>query len=337
MGLPCGQAWFKSRPEDFRVQEILGFEASGDGEFALVDIEKSQHNTQAVARQLAKRLGINQRRVSYSGMKDRQAVARQTFSIHLPGQPTPDLPAELAPGVRVLGIQRHHRKLRRGSHRANAFEITLRDFRGDRDALAERIEQARLGVPNYFGDQRFGRNGNNLAQAREFYAGEIKLRDRFRSGLLHSTARSWLFNQVLAERVRRKNWDTGAPGEVWMLSESDSVFGPEPESQDLLQRCRDGEIDPTGPLPGDGEFGVGDEVARLEAQVVGSFSVLAAGLARAGMKSSRRRLRLRPREPAYAFEGQHLVLRFKLGRGQFATSVLRELVDLDEGSSLNNS
>src|SRR5690606_30410754 len=112
-------------------------------------------------------------------------------------------------GVQVLARSWHGRKLRRGSHRGNRFVITLRDVQGDRDTAEAALEAvARRGVPNAFGEQRFGREAGNLARARSWLSAERPRRlPHEQRGLMLSAARSHLFNLVLAERVRRDDWD----------------------------------------------------------------------------------------------------------------------------------
>ena len=176
-GKPIGTARFKARPEDFLVEEILGFEPSGEGEHCCLWIEKTDRNSNDVASYLAERLGIRKRLVSHCGLKDRHAVTRQWFSIHLPGQASPvaaDLECE---GLRVLAISRNARKLRRGSHDGNRFTIRLRGCGFTFAAASARWQQILArGVPNYFGPQRFGRNGDNLRQARRLFGGEMLVR-----------------------------------------------------------------------------------------------------------------------------------------------------------------
>lgn len=326
-GAPVLDAAFRSRPEDFVVEEIAGFEPSGAGEHLVLDVEKRGMNTVFAARLIAQWAGVPEKAVGYAGLKDRHAVTRQRFSVHLPGREAPDPAALETPELRVLGAARHARKLPRGGLAGNRFEITLRDVQGNREAIDSRLAAlAARGVPNYFGEQRFGRGGDNVPQAIAMFAGR-RVRREERS-LLLSAARSALFNRVLAERVRRDAWDRPLDGEVWMLDGRRSVFGPEPFTPELADRVAAFDIHPTGPLWGHGPLRSTGECARLEQAIVddGDGPALQRGLEAAGLEQERRALRLRPVELQAEWASAHdLVLRFTLPPGAYATVVLAEL------------
>jgi tRNA pseudouridine13 synthase len=326
-GGPLLAGKLRTEPEDFFVDEVLGFEPSGAGEHAFVRIEKTGANTEWVARRLAEKAGVAAVAIGYSGLKDRHAVTRQSFSVHLPGRADPDWSALAIPGVRVLSATRHERKLKRGSHRGNRFRIRVRDVDGSRDVAEQRIDAIRTrGVPNYFGEQRFGREDGNIARARELFAG--RRLPRAEAGFALSAARSLLFNAVLAERVGEGNWDRALDGEVWMLAGTHSIFGPEPLTDELARRLAAFDIDPTGPLWGAGELRTSGRVREIEQHAIASFGDLADGLAKAGLVQQRRALRLPVGglKHEYEYDGS-LVLEFELSAGSFATVVLRELCD----------
>jgi tRNA pseudouridine13 synthase len=331
--LPCAHGGapiagrVRTERADFFVEEILGFEPSGAGEHVLVAIEKTGANTEWVARRLAERTGVAPVAIGYAGLKDRHAVTRQSFSIHLPGRDDPDWSALAIPGVRVLSATRHDRKLKRGVHRGNRFRLRVRDVEGSREDAEKRIEAIRArGVPNYFGEQRFGREDGNIARARELFAG--RRMPRAEAGFAISAARSLLFNAVLAERVAGQSWDRGLEGEVWMLAGTHSIFGPEPWSEALERRLAAFDIDPTGPLWGKGELRTAAQARELEERALAPHADLAAGLAGAGLVQQRRALRLPVRDLDHAWESDgSLVLAFELAAGSFATVVLRELCD----------
>ena len=212
-GEPEVEALFKQTPGDFQVTEELGFALTGSGEHACLRIRKTGVTTQDVVRLLARRAGIREFDVGYGGLKDRQGVCEQWFSLYQP-VPAPLLLEDLAErGIEVLESCRNSRKLRRGSHRANRFRIRLRDpqWCGGAEqgtvlqALQERLALvARRGVPNYFGEQRFGRDGGNVDQARQLFAGALRMAKGYKRGLLLSSARSQVFNAVLSQRVQYK-------------------------------------------------------------------------------------------------------------------------------------
>ncbi|HVT31758.1 MAG TPA: tRNA pseudouridine(13) synthase TruD [Rhodanobacteraceae bacterium] len=317
----------RAEPGDFFVEEILGFEPSGAGEHAFVQIEKTGANTEWVARRLAEKAGVAPVAIGYAGLKDRHAVTRQAFSIHLPGRRDPDWSALAIPGVRVMSASRHDRKLKRGIHRGNRFRIRVRDVEGSRDAAGQRLDAIRArGVPNYFGEQRFGIDEGNLARARELFAG--RRMPRAQAGFAISAARSLLFNAVLADRVAARHWDRGLDGEVWMLAGTHSIFGPEALTDELARRLAAFDIDPTGPLWGAGELRTSGHVREIEQRAIAPFGDLADGLAKAGLVQQRRALRLPVQNLEHAWEHDgSLVAEFELPAGSFATVVLRELCD----------
>jgi tRNA pseudouridine13 synthase len=330
-GTPPLQAQMRSTSDDFRVEEVLGYDADGQGEHALLWVEKRGANTDWVARELAKFAGVAQVAVGYAGMKDRHAVTRQTFSVQLAGKPDPDWSTFPHAEVKVLAATRHSRKLKRGALRSNRFVLVLRQVQGDREAAERVLRQiAMRGVPNYYGEQRFGREGGNVAQARSMFAGRRVERDK-RSFLL-SAARSQIFNSVLAARVERDAWDKPLDGEIWALAGSRSWFGPEPFSDVLAERLARLDIHPSGPLWGQGELPSRGEAGALEQSIADGYSDLAAGLAAARMDQERRPLRLVPSDLKWRWledgdqEPAALELSFELPAGAYATVVVRELV-----------
>ena len=338
-GTPVLTALFRGREEDFLVEEIAGFDPSGQGEHALLTIEKRGLNTVDVVQRLMRWAGVRDVAIGYAGLKDRNAVTRQRFTVHLPGRETPDVAALEGDALRVLEVARHSRKLPRGALAGNRFELVLREVDGDRAAVEARLVAiARDGVPNYFGEQRFGRAGDNVAQALAMFAGR-RVRREERSMLL-SAARSELFNRVLAERVRDGSWSAGLAGEVWMLDGRRSVFGPEEASPGLVERCRAFDIHPTGPLWGRGELRTRGDCAALEARMLlgEDTAALRAGIEAAGMEQERRALRMRPAAMNWGWlDDQVLRVGFGLPPGAYATTVLAELGELESGSSRRSS
>lgn len=320
-------AVLRQRTEDFQVVELPAFAPSGEGEHLLLTIEKRGQNTVQVARWLAQWAGVAEMAVSYAGQKDRHAVTVQRFSVHLPRRQSPD-PASFAPeGVRVLEAHWHNRKLQRGALTGNRFTLVLRDVAGGREAIEARLARIRdRGIPNWFGEQRFGHGGNNLGQALAMFAGRRVRRDQ-RSMLL-SAARSQLFNQVLAARVADGSWDSGLEGEVWMLNGSRSVFGPEPFTPGLAARLAAFDIHPSGPLWGAGGLRSSGAARALEEAVLGDETALRlrAGLEEAGLRQERRALRLKPDALSWAWqEDGGLRLHFALPPGCYATALVHEL------------
>jgi tRNA pseudouridine13 synthase len=315
----------RTTPEDFQVEEILGYAPEGSGEHALLWVEKRDANTDWVARELARFAGVPPLDVGYAGLKDRHAVTRQAFTVQLAGKPDPDWSAFPHDEVKVLAATRHTRKLKRGALRGNRFVLVLREVRGDRVRAEQALAAiAARGVPNYFGEQRFGREGGNVAQARAMFAGRRV--DRAKRSILLSAARSQIFNAVLAARVERGAWDTPLDGEIWSLAGSRSWFGPEPFGDALAERLARGDIHPSGPLWGQGEPPAAGEAGALERGVAAAYADLAEGLAAARMEQERRPLRLLPKDLQWRWLADDaLELSFELPAGAYATVVMREL------------
>jgi tRNA pseudouridine13 synthase len=317
----------RSAPEDFVVEEVDAFAASGSGEHLLLTVEKRGMNTAFAAAAIARWAGIGEVGIGYAGLKDRHAVTRQRFTVHLPGRESPDLALLETPDLRVLRSDRHHRKLPRGALAGNRFELVLRAVEGERAAIEARLEAiGRRGVPNYFGEQRFGRGGDNVTNALAMFAGRRVRREQ--RTLLLSAARSELFNRVLASRVDAGCWDVGLEGEVWMLDGSRSVFGPERWSDELARRLVDFDIHPTAPLWGRGTLRTDGAARALEETAVATppGGELRAGLEAAGLRQERRATRLRPMDLQWQWPAvDALRLVFTLPPGAYATTVLAEL------------
>ncbi|MFO1437423.1 MAG: tRNA pseudouridine(13) synthase TruD [Verrucomicrobiaceae bacterium] len=331
-GGPLGSARFKSCPEDFVVEELLGFEPSGVGEHCLVWVEKRDLDSNSAGARLADALGLRRRLVSHCGLKDRHAVTRQWFSLHMPGQPSPEPAALESEGLRVLRITRNTRKLRRGIHFGNRFTIRLREPSFDLTAAQQRWQKiADEGVPNFFGDQRFGHEGRNVEKALAMFRGEFTPGDRLLRGLLLSSVRSFLFNAVLEERMLRGFWNQALPGEVYGFPDNGTILLINNQRGDEPQRFAEGKLELTAPLWGCGELHTSDAVRALEQEVASRFAEHTAGLEAAGLRQERRVMRLRPIHPALiALPDGDLQLTFDLPRGTYATTILRELALLEE-------
>ncbi len=334
-GAPRAQAELRVVPEDFCVEEHLGFEPAGSGAHLLLQVRKVNANTQWVARELARLAGCHVAEVGYAGLKDRRAVAVQWFSVPRP-RVAREWGAVQEPEFSVLAAHAHTRKLPRGALAGNRFIIRLRAPVGTGAqlgaALAAPLEAIeREGVPNYFGPQRFGRDGANL----ERIGAELTRLKPPERGFVLSAARAVIFNAVLAARVAGASWNRLLPGDLANLDGRGSIFAVEQPDATLERRCRALEIHPTGALWGAGDLQVQGEVAQLEGRIAAAYPAECRACTGAGMRQERRSLRLAVRELRVEVEPQALVLQFRLTRGSFATAVLRELVtapgELPEG------
>ena len=330
LGQPDSTATLRATPEDFQVWELPLVEPAGAGSHLWVELRKREANTQWVAARLAEAAGVPLRDVGFAGMKDRHAVTTQWFSVGLQEAANADWDSWDIPGATILQAQRHGRKLQRGALRGNRFRIVLRDLRGATDTLQNRLSTvAARGVPNYFGPQRFGRDGGNVERAAHWLERGGRIKRNLRSVYL-SAARSYLFNGLLAERVRRGDWNRLVDGDVAMLDGSRSTFACALPDEQLESRCAGFDIHPTGPLPGRdskrSRAGPGGEAAVLEEQALGSHAALVEALKRAGVDADRRSLRVLPDGLEWDLKSSALVLEFTLPPGAYATSILRELV-----------
>lgn len=320
-------ALFRKFPEDFQVDEVLGFSLAGEGEHACLHIEKRGQNTHWAAAELARYAGVSERDIGTCGRKDRHAITRQWFSLYDPHLKYTDWSGFESDGVRILKVCRHNKKLRPGMHQKNHFVIRLRELcvsercvdenvdenysgedtllaDSDKSKLSQHIEYCFThGVPNYFGEQRFGRDGSNLEAAYHWLINK-KAPSRKRKGMVLSAARSYLFNSVLAERVRQNNWN--------LVIDGDSV------QEDW----------PTAPLWGRGRTSSKGLAAAIEQKILEPLATWCERLEHQGLSQERRSMVLMPEEASYCWDGNDLVLTFQLPSGTFATSVLSEITQL---------
>jgi tRNA pseudouridine13 synthase len=335
-GGPVLRGRLRARDEDFQVEEVLGYGPSGDGEHVFLKLRKRGRNTHDVARMLARHAGVAQVAVGYAGLKDRNAVTTQSFTVQMPGQDTPDWSAVCDDGLQILDVARHHRKIRRGGLRGNRFVIRVTGVSGPREVAEQRLQLiAERGVPNYFGSQRFGRGGSNLQRAAALFSGSGRRPGREQRGLILSAARAQLFNQVLAARVAACNWDIGLPGDVMSLAGSGRQFHYDAEDASLAERVQRLDVHPTGPLCGRSSraLAAGADSALIERPVLAEWQAWIDGLERFGLDADRRALRLAVDALDWSWQEEALTVSFELTAGAYATSVLRELVGPDDEAS----
>lgn len=325
LNAPAFRGRIRCVPEDFIVEELPSFEATGEGEHLLLTVRKRGMNTAFCAERIARWAGIDVRDVSHAGLKDRHAVTTQRFSVRLPKKTSPDTALLDDAECTVLDAVWHNRKLARGALVGNRFTLVLRELEGDLPALEPALQALNAqGVPNYFGEQRFGAEQANVGKALGMFEGRRV--DRAKRSIYLSAARSYLFNHVLAQRVQAGNWNTPLDGEVWMLDGSKSIFGPEPLDEAIAARCAARDIHPTGPLWGAGELRSQGAVRELEAQLAEWQPELCRGLEKADLRQERRALRLVSKDLAWRLlDASTLELRFELPPGAYATAVLAEL------------
>lgn len=344
----------KAEPEDFIVEEVPLYEASGTGTHTYLWIEKRGLNTLDAVRHLARHFGQRERDAGIAGLKDARAVTRQWISIEHIKELDVKVAAFNHPQIRILETRQHGNKLKMGHLKGNRFRIRLR-IESQHDALLQRCDDTlrtlyARGVPNYFGAQRFGRYGDNTALGRLLVRGEIDAFEKACTGsrperrlrnLFVNAFQSELFNQVLARRLP----DIGMlqAGDLALLHRNGAVFAVTDTACAAAEQPRADalEISPSGPLFGpkvplaEGAPGV------IEREVLAASDVTSDDFGRpeAGSQPGvRRALRVPFLEAPSADRCDAGVdVRFALPSGSYATVVLREILgDASEASAVDS-
>lgn len=330
----CGAGLFDGRykvePEDFVVEEVPAYEPSGDGQHVWLWVEKRGLSTLDMLKEFGRQLGRHEKSFGIAGLKDARAISRQWVSVDLGDERAcRELDGD---GFRVLKVSRHGNKLRLGHSRGNRFEIVLRNCSDGALEIAQAnlAELAEKGVPNYFGEQRFGKRGANLPKGLEALRGDARQMSRRMPrrvfGLVLSAVQSELFNRVVMKRLDRLG--TILPGDLAQLHKNGAVFTV--EDPDKEQPRADAlELSPSGPMPGPDMMVPSGEPLELELQALEElglsgeeFNDLPFGLAR----GERRPLRCPLKSPSARAHEHGVHVGFTLPKGSYATSVLRELL-----------
>lgn len=324
-GKPKASAKFKTYPEDFVVTENLGFDLTGEGENVFLLIEKTQLNTQQVCEYLAKFFGRRLRDIGYAGLKDKQSISRQWFSVQMNVKQDVDLSTLGTENIKLIEHSRHIKKLKVGALKSNHFDILLRDITDVIDTIGQLEKIIKRGVPNYFGLQRFGFKGNNLNWADRMSNGE-DIKNKKIKGFALSASRSYIFNQVVNERLKQNIFTTPINGDVFILNGSNSFFSQDVDDE-IKQRLLENDIHISAPLFGKGEFETKGQILELETKIANEHANWQQMLIEQGLKQERRSILLNPENLTWQVKGNDLLISFDLATGCFATSVLRECVD----------
>lgn len=324
-GTPKSNARFKVDPDDFVVNEFFSEPFSGEGEHILLKIEKRGLNTEDVIRSLSRLINKPSKLISYAGLKDKQAVTTQWLSVHAPGEEIAGIGELSAPGWKVLESTRHNKKLKPGFLAGNQFVIRLRDVSDPQEVLLRLEQIKKQGVPNYFGEQRFGREAANLQRADELLVQGRKVKDKFLKGMYYSAARSWLFNLILAKRVAEQSWNVALPGDVMQLNGSNSIFVIDEVDDIIKQRIHEKDISPASPLAGKSKNKVAGKALDLINEVYSQWQPWVHGLEQQGLEEAWRSNILHVNEAHVEHHEHTITLSFSLPVGAYATVVLREL------------
>ena len=331
-GKPKATGQYKQQYEDFVVTEDLGFELTGEGEHVLVYLEKKDCNTIFVAEQLAKYVGISSKLVSYAGLKDRHAVTRQWFSLHMPGKESPDFTDFDLAGCQILKVTRHNKKLKIGALKGNYFKIKLTHLSDTIELESKLASIKQHGVPNYFGEQRFGRDDNNITQALKWANGEITVKDRKKRSFYLSAARSAIFNDVVSKRIEQGLHQTVLEGDILQLAQRGSWFVAQSNDLSLLQsRLLNGEVNITAPMIGDSQLGTQSCSLEFEQKCLANWSLFTELFKKERLETARRSILLRPQQLNWQWINDNSIeINFYLTSGCYATSVIRELITGNE-------
>lgn len=333
LGQPVAQAKLKTKAEDFQVIEDLGFEFSGVGEHLMVKIRKQGENTTFVANEVARICGVPSKNVGWAGLKDRHAVTEQWLSVHLPN---PEMNFDAAaleaqhPSIKVLETARHNKKLRPGDLVGNQFVIRLVDVT-DIDDVTERLEKIKQsGVPNYYGSQRFGRDGNNLIEARRWGRDNVRTRNQNKRSMYLSTARSWIFNHILSHRIENSLFNQLIEGDLVQTAQGELQTVEANTLESLQSQLEQGSVFLTAALAGDNALPTHGPAQQLENQFLDAEEDLMKLIRGNRMRHDRRVVGLNADNMHWQVDGSDVVVSFSLPAGCFATSILREVVGVIE-------
>lgn len=332
--LPGTGGHIKQQIEDFEVEEIPAYELSGTGEHLYLWIEKRDLGAEFFTRQIAERVGVRSGDIGTAGMKDRRAVTRQWVSI--PAFAEAQITKLDGDGIAVLAVSRHSNKLRPGHLRGNRFHVLIREPREANNALAIIDVIRREGLVNFYGAQRFGRDGATLRLGMDLLRKQTTNRvNPFLRKLALSAAQSSLFNDYLARRMADRLMRTVLPGDVLAKWPVGGMFVSTESAVDQ-PRLEAREIVPAGPMFGSKMYKAADVAAERE-QVVLDTSGLALDSFRGFgslLEGTRRHNIVYVDDLSCATEPDGLRLTFTLPAGCYATVLLREVMKAEFSEDL---
>lgn len=363
LSAPIAKAELKNLAEDFQVEEKLKFDLTGEGQHLCLFIEKKYLNTLDVLEVLARFFQVPGRSIGYFGLKDKNALTRQWFSVDMANSPFDDshcrnfaeqytgllrsITDNSIPTIRIIESKRNIKKFKIGQHGANGFRIVLRNIQGQvegatwadlKNDLENRLQHIhKNGFANYFGEQRFGLKNQlgerqNVVSLKKHAHSDLSKNRQLRSRLI-STLRSLVFNQYLSMRIQQNSYQTYIKGDVLQFSDGRSLLrvnqeDKETSSKILQKRLDEKEVVVTGPMPGANASMASEQSLLLEESVQNNFQDYHVLLKNNDVNSGRRVLISFPDNMSWCFEDHNLVLGFELGAGSYATALVREIINV---------
>lgn len=320
----------KTQPEDFEVEEIPAYLPSGQGEHLFLWIEKRGMGAEYFIRQVARRLDLPPSEVGTAGLKDRHAVTRQWVSV--PSAAEPRLGQLDGDGIRLLNVSRHGNKLKPGHLHGNRFRILVREVVADpASRLPPLIDQVRReGLANFYGPQRFGRDGETVLLGLALLRQQPSKCGPFLRKLALSAAQSALFNHCLARRLLDGFLRRVLPGDVMARWPFGGLFVAEDVTAEQ-SRLEAREIVPAGPMFGRKMIRTAADAAAREEQVLQDAGLTPAAFTGFGklLSGTRRHNLVYVDDLTAAVEPEGVRLSFTLPAGCYATVLLREITKSD--------
>lgn len=327
--LPGVGGRIKVQPEDFEVEEVPAYPPSGQGDFLFLWVEKRGMGAEYFVRQVARRLDVPVGEVGTAGLKDRHAVTRQMVSV--PVRAEGRLPQLDGDGIRLLSISRHGNKLKPGHLHGNRFRILVRDVNPAADETAVLDRLRRLGMPNFYGPQRFGHDGETVLMGMALLNGDLSRRvSPFLRKLALSAAQAALFNHALARRMADGLLPRVLVGDVMAKWPFGGMFVAEDAAREQ-ERFDARETVTTGPMYGRKMFPAAGEAAAREATVLQDAALMPEAFRGFGklLAGTRRHNVIYLNDLTSVREAEGVRLSFTLPAGSYATVLLREVMKGD--------
>jgi tRNA pseudouridine13 synthase len=321
----------KEKPENFVVEEIPAYQPEGEGEHLFIHLTKTGITTKEVHKRLARLFNVPPKNVNYAGIKDKNAVASQYYSVWLNNKEDKDIAFKLEDElpVKINSLGFHKRKIKQGHLKGNAFNIIITGLEYPVEEAVMKTREIveiihRKGLPNFYGHQRFGIEQDNALKGYELIKGENKIKNKWLRKFLLSAYQSYLFNYYLVKRMNKGLYEKMLTGDVAKKHDTGGIFVAEDAEQEQ-KRLENKEICYTGPMYGKKMKPASGESGRLEEDVLSDNQITGEEIQHAGLTGTRRQGIIVP-HIEYEGEENGVRLRFTLPKGAYATIVLREFM-----------